>query len=182
MSALNFPGNPTIGQQYTANGLSYTWNGSIWSSVAAVVYEGTEQTLTNKTLVSPNVDGAPVPTVAGAAPLFMCRAWVNFDGIGAFDPNPNTSRIRASGNVSSVARNGVGHYTVNFTHALPDTDFTTLGLGFGGDGVHRGFTMMSLTSNQDLPKTTTSVEFMLYRGSSSTGTNDCTSVNVVVFR
>tara|TARA_B100000214_G_scaffold25528_1_gene16769 strand:- start:246 stop:860 length:615 start_codon:yes stop_codon:yes gene_type:complete len=30
MAALNFPGSPSNGQTYTANGLSYTWDGTAW--------------------------------------------------------------------------------------------------------------------------------------------------------
>jgi hypothetical protein len=41
---------------------------------------------------------------------------VNFNGTG-------TVAIRASGNVSSIADNGTGTYTVNFTTAMPDADF-----------------------------------------------------------
>lgn len=60
-------------------------------------------------------------------PLFQCRAWVNFDGTrdstGAAS-TANTARfIRASGNVSSVVRNGTGNYTVNFTAPLPDANY-----------------------------------------------------------
>jgi hypothetical protein len=50
------------------------------------------------------------------ATAYGCRAWVNFDGIG-------TVAIRASGNVSSVTDNGTGQYTVNFSTAMPDTNY-----------------------------------------------------------
>jgi hypothetical protein len=56
----------------------------------------------------------------GAAPLFACRAWVNFDGTG-------TVGIRASGNVSSITDNGTGDYTVNFTTDMEDADYSLLG-------------------------------------------------------
>ena len=49
----------------------------------------------------------------GTAPLFACRAWVNFDGFEGV-------RIRASGNVSSITDNGTGDYTVNFTTDMED--------------------------------------------------------------
>ena len=52
----------------------------------------------------------------GTAPMYACRAWVNFNGTG-------TVAIRASGNVSSITDNGTGDYTVNFTTALPDADY-----------------------------------------------------------
>ena len=55
--------------------------------------------------------------VTGDAPIFACRAWVNFDGT----TTPPT--IRASGNVSSVVRNATGDYTVNFTSPLQDGNF-----------------------------------------------------------
>jgi len=54
------------------------------------------------------------------APVYACRAWVNFDG------TTNTAgycTIRDSGNVSTVADNGTGNYTVNFTTAMPDANF-----------------------------------------------------------
>lgn len=52
----------------------------------------------------------------GSAPIYACRAWVNFNGTG-------TVAIRASGNVSSITDNGVGDYTVNFTSAMPDANY-----------------------------------------------------------
>jgi hypothetical protein len=48
---------------------------------------------------------------------YKCRAWVNFNGTG-------TVAIRASGNVSSITDNGVGDYTVNFTTAIPDANYS----------------------------------------------------------
>ena len=52
----------------------------------------------------------------------LCRAWVNFNGT-------STVSIRASFNVSSITDNGVGDYTVNFTTAMPDTNYS---FSFGG--------------------------------------------------
>ena len=49
----------------------------------------------------------------GGAPIYACRAWVNFNGTG-------TVAIRGSGNVSSITDNGTGDYTVNFTTAMSD--------------------------------------------------------------
>lgn len=57
----------------------------------------------------------------GAAPIYACRAWVNFNGTG-------TVAIRASGNVSSITDNGVGDYTVNFTTAMPDANYAAVGM------------------------------------------------------
>jgi hypothetical protein len=46
---------------------------------------------------------------------------VNFDGTG-------TPAIRASGNVSSITDNGTGDYTVNFTTAMPDVNYSAAGV------------------------------------------------------
>jgi hypothetical protein len=51
----------------------------------------------------------------------ICKAWVNFDGT----TSPGT--IRSSYNVSSVTKNGTGNYTVNFTTAMNDANYTTVG-------------------------------------------------------
>jgi hypothetical protein len=52
------------------------------------------------------------------ATAYGCRAWVNFNGTltGTITP-------RASGNVTSVTKNGTGDYTVNFTNAMPDANY-----------------------------------------------------------
>ena len=59
-------------------------------------------------------------TPTGSAPSYTCRAWVNFNGTG-------TVAIRASGNVSSITDNGTGDYTVNFTTAMPDANYSVSG-------------------------------------------------------
>ena len=56
---------------------------------------------TSPTLTTPTFDSASLATISGTAPLYMCRAWVNFNGTG-------TVAIRASGNVSSITDNGTG--------------------------------------------------------------------------
>ena len=73
-------------------------------------------------------DGAGADLAVGTPPVFGCRAWVNFDGTkdttGA-NSTANTNRlIRASGNVASVLRNSTGNYTVTFTTAMPDANYT----------------------------------------------------------
>jgi hypothetical protein len=59
---------------------------------------------------------------------YKARAWVNFNGTG-------TVAIRAAGNVSSITDNGTGNYTVNFTTAMPDTNYSVAGTTVGsGNG------------------------------------------------
>jgi len=62
-------------------------------------------------------NSAPALGNVGTAPVYAARAWVNFNGTG-------TVAIRASGNVSSITDNGTGDYTVNFTTAMPDANYS----------------------------------------------------------
>ena len=63
--------------------------------------------------------------------VYTCKAWVNFNGTG-------TVAIRASGNVSSITDNGTADYTVNFTTAMVDANYSVnasvgvVGTGSGG--------------------------------------------------
>lgn len=80
---------------------------------------------TNRTLTLPDSTGTVATAestlaqfnASGSAPVYACRAWVNFNGTG-------TVAIRASGNVSSITDNGTGDYTVNFTTAMPDANYS----------------------------------------------------------
>ena len=53
------------------------------------------------------------------ATAYGCRAWVNFQGT-------STVAIRGSGNVSSITDNGASDYTVNFTTAMPDANYSVV--------------------------------------------------------
>ena len=74
---------------------------------------------TSPTLTTPTFNSASLATISGTAPLYMCRAWCNFNGTG-------TVAIRASGNVSSITDGGTGIYTVNFTTALVDANYSAV--------------------------------------------------------
>jgi hypothetical protein len=50
----------------------------------------------------------------------IAKAWVNFDGT----TSPGT--IRSSYNVSSVTKNGTGDYTVTFTTAMADANYSPI--------------------------------------------------------
>lgn len=73
-----------------------------------------------------DADALDLLNATGTAPVYACRAWVNFDGTTA-GANPAPMTIRASGNVSSVTRNGTGDFTVNFTTAMPDENYNMVG-------------------------------------------------------
>jgi len=135
---------------------------------------------TNRTLTLPDEAGSVLTDVSdiesqvktatnatGSAPVYACRAWVNFDGTG-------TVSIRESGNVSSITDNGTGRYTVNFTTAMQDADYSTV---VGGvintttpdeEGVAVG-----LQSNSS---------FKIFTSNSGTAPKDYELVNTATFR
>jgi hypothetical protein len=68
-----------------------------------------------------------------AAVAYGCRAWVQFDGT----TSPGT--INGSANVSSVTRPATGTYTISFTTAMPDANYSAVGSCVGdGNGNGRG--------------------------------------------
>ena len=72
-------------------------------------------TIKTETLSTPSNATVPVDTVVNGT----AKAWVNFNGTG-------TVAIRRAFNVSSITDNGTGNYTVNFTTAMPDANFSAV--------------------------------------------------------
>jgi len=89
-------------------------------------------------------------TASGSAPSYSARAWVNFNGTG-------TVAIRASGNVTSITDNGTGDYTINFTTAMADADYsTTLGIDVGASNYMLSRIVSQTTSGVQVKATQTS--------------------------
>ena len=106
----------------------------------------------------------------------LCRAWVNFNGTG-------TVAIRASYNVTGITDNGTGDYTVNFTTAMPDANYCTVGTtGYVGNGTASGFLGANRigSNGYEAAPTTTAVRVnsVNYAGS----VVDTKYINVAIFR
>lgn len=112
----------------------------------------------------------------GSAPIYACRAWVNFDGTG-------TVAIRESGNVSSITDNATGDYTVNFTTAMPDANYATMLSAVQRDlaSSHNNSLGYYTTDNTNASTyTTTSLRIM--KKLSSGTTSDVSHLSVAIFR
>lgn len=109
-------------------------------------------------------------SATGAAPIYACRAWVNFNGTG-------TVAIRASGNVSSITDNGTGDYTVNFATAMPDANYSVLPVSGRG----AGDILSNVINVTDFPSTT-SFRLLIRLGRSIADPIDQAAVYVAVFR
>ena len=131
----------------------------------SVIIDGSTGMTTNAGgLVNPstNIDGIN----------YSCRAWVNFNGTG-------TVAIRASGNVSSITDNGTGDYTVNFTTALVDANYS-VSLAANGTG---SSDPMAWIAGGSSPTTMTTSALRIYTGSSAVGSfADANNVHVKIHR
>jgi len=207
--------------------------------------------LTSPTLVTPTIDSAQVPTISGTAPLYMCRAWVNFDGTtsGTFAGGTSTvsrtagsttatitttnshglitgnsvyaltgvvagaytvtvltlttftittvattvltaasitfavNSIRASGNVSSITDGGAGIYTVNFTTALPDANYSYTFGYISLTAVPSASTSTPSVDANVVSSSSLSIRVFQYLGSGNNAAYaDFSSISVAIFR
>jgi uncharacterized protein (AIM24 family) len=113
-------------------------------------------------------------TPVGTAPSYSARAWVNFNGTG-------TVAIRASGNVSSITDNGTGDYTVNFTTAMPDANYSVAGsANDSGGGTSYVWLVTGAGLYGTILRSTTQVR--VQSAYVSTAVTDASTVNVSIFR
>jgi hypothetical protein len=130
-------------------------------------------TVANPTFTTPNINSAQFATVSGTAPIYPCRAWVNFDGTG-------TVSIRASGNVTSITDNGTGDYTVNFTTAMPDANYAYMGAGRRNSTTQRPVNV-SQANTATYDSATTSFRFITFVEAAA-APEDPLAFSVAVFR
>lgn len=144
--------------------------------------------VTSGETISSNNNDTTIPTSAavdahipaklnasGSAPVYACRAWVNFSSTGS---------IRASGNVSSITKNTTGDYTVNFSTAIQDANYSVV---YTTDIViNSGPGILNISNGiyPGVPPTTTSVRLLCrLTDTNFNGANrDVTYSNVAVFR
>jgi len=150
-------------------------NTGFWSPAADTLAASTAGT--ERIRVSSSGDFSFTSGYGSAAVAYGCRAWVNFNGTG-------TVAIRASGNVSSITDNGVGDYTVNFTTALADANYSIVGVlnSYGVANIQAVLNVQSAsTSSAATTKTSSAVRIGTGAGSSGTVT-DFNDVSVSIFR
>jgi len=104
------------------------------------------------------------------ATAYGCRAWVNFNGVG-------TVAIRESGNVTSITDNGTGDYTVNFTTAMSDANYSA-NVTTSRDSIAQGNLLLPPMTES---LTTSGYRFVTYAGGAYTY-GDHSINTVAIFR
>mgnify|MGYP003634882745 FL=1 len=122
-------------------------------------------TATMQSLVSPaNVKSA----ILSLVPTSPIKAWVNFYGVSGVS-------IRGNLNVSSVTRNSVGDYTINFTTALASTNY-----GVTASGSRAGFALAAVAGvPSGGTKTVNAVRIVVDNGGGGKTDSDDMTVTVV---
>jgi hypothetical protein len=113
-------GNPTI---------SATNNGTVTSITAGSGLTGGTITSSGTIAISSSYAPNSLSTASGSAPSYSARSWVNFNGTGS-------PSINASGNVSSITDTATGRFIVNFSTAMPSSNYATAGSGRRNDGAN----------------------------------------------
>lgn len=123
----------TVGDKWSNGSTEYTWVGDAWVEISNVVSSAPFEAIPDGSITPAKLSvGAPswtpdgslivrnttfAPT--GSAPSYTTRAWVKFNG------SMGTIAL-TGGNVSSIGDNGVGWYTINFTTAMPHSDYAVI--------------------------------------------------------
>lgn len=120
--------------------------------------------------------GSSTLDVSGSAPSYTPRAWINFNGTG-------TVAIRGNGNVTSITDNGAGDYTVNFTSAMPDANYSAVFGALGSTLSNITAGMVAVAGSSNTPATKTTSQLRVQTGSSASGTpSDNAELYVAIFR
>jgi hypothetical protein len=121
-----------------------------------------------------------------AAPIYACRAWVNFNGNRKADnsgasTNGSNVLIRASGNVASVLKNAVGNYTITFTTAMPDANYCVTGIASSNIGAEPNSVMVAMSSTTTYGIKTAAAVQIFTADTNAIAVQDCFDVNVAFF-
>ena len=109
-------------------------------------------TLTISTLSDGTNSTSSTNCIQGSA-----KAWVRFTG--------STGAIAGSYNVSSITRTGAGQWTVNFTNAMANANYSVVGGNSGAGGY--GYVMMNQTASSEVAPSTTNFKMTVINSSAS---------------
>jgi len=136
-----------------------TWTSDNSSNLAITltsIVDNTGNTVTGSTVVN------------GSA-----KAWVNF--------NPNSPVvINSSYNISSITRTGTGAFTLTFTNAMVDANYSAVFGGRAANGV-MGF-FLEINDTAGIVRTTTQLSVYSIQGGSFSLSDTNTKMSVAIYR
>lgn len=109
------------------------------------------------------------------APIMPVRASVNFNGTGAV----GVQTMRSQFNVASVNKTSTGKYTITFTTAMPDANYTVQVTGMRDDSSKVAIASIQGNATYSSSVTTTSVKIIFF--GQNTGVTDVLMGNVTIF-
>ena len=130
-------------------------------------YVNAQLVLKQNVLVANDAGVKTALNASGTAPIYACRAWVNFDGTG-------TVAIRASGNVSSITDLGEGKYITNFATAMSDAKYSAVAAVGAISSNHPWVTVLDYTAS--------SVTIFVTRSTALVNGPDIPEISCCIFR
>ena len=120
-------------------------------------------------IINSTADGVAIGT-GGINQARIAKAWAEFDGSGI--------TLNASYNVSSITDHGNRDYTINFSTAMADTNYSIVGSNIGQTATYN----WSVVTGMGTAKTTSAARINVpHINDSSLYGNDPDAVNVIVF-
>jgi hypothetical protein len=119
-------------------------------------------TITTGTVTTLNAPSGVLATQNGMTGI--AKAWVTWNGV-------TTVTINGSFNVSSITRNGAGDYTLNFTTAMPNANYSVSGSTGSFSALNgQGCLNVACVSNVLGATTKTTTQLRVLASAGSTGT------------
>lgn len=108
--------------------------------------------------------GVVVSDAASAGTAGEAKSWVRFDA------TSGTPSINSSLNVASITDNGTGDFTINFTIAFANANYSFAAMGNGVDSANRGFSLVNIYSLSGV--TSSSCRIFCSNSSNALGTDN----------
>jgi len=137
--------------------------------------------MSNITLAANHAGVKTALNASGDAPVYACRAWVNFDGTlgmtvnSSYGPDTSPNPIFASGNVTSITDLGVGIFAINFDVDMPHSNYA-VAYSIEDGGGYNDIRVLNTDNSQS--RTPSTYEFYAWDG---TNLNDPEVMSLIFF-
>jgi len=142
--AIQFPANPTVGDSFNSEGVTYVWDGTVWAASGSAAF--LTKDLLNAQLVGTDASGDLVENdapVDGSKYTRQNGGWseitetggdfitVDYNGASAWG-TVHGDGTALSGLNFTATKTGTGEYTVTFTNPMPSGEYSAQVTCLGG--------------------------------------------------